>query len=110
MKNKRKKILGLVRRLFKIKRGQRYPKWILRLIVYPLYPLKAIWFSNPWFTYDIETDSLNVYGVTLGIDFLKDLANKPVGHTFRIKEKRDGLVVIENLIIVEVPGKAVPIH
>lgn len=93
----RKRFVELLARVFKVQLGSIWPKWIMVLFLYPLYPLRAFWDTNPWFSYDIMTNTLDIDGTKFSLSSLRRMARSDVGMKFIIEEKKDHIITFRRI-------------
>jgi len=60
-----------------------------------LFPLKAFWWYNPWFKYNIYRDAFFYDNIWISPPFLRSLINSPPHCLFRIVNKEDETLTIE---------------
>jgi len=96
MKGERRyRLLRFLRKLFKIEEGWISP-WYLKIIAYTMFPSRIIWDLNPWFKYDISTDTLTIEKHKISVQFLIDLVyNIPENRWFRIKDRKNAGMTME---------------
>ena len=94
----RKRIYNfLIFNVFRIPIGQKIPKHLL-WIPLMLFPIRFIWYFNPWLQYEANSHCLIINKYPINIDFLLDMANGEFDNRSYTISRKDGKIYFTEVL------------